>query len=908
MRQPQDTLRYLRHTLLLRHSPILWLASAGLALVCLVAQWQQLQGLMLLALIVPLLGWGFTLWGRGYLQDHPGFNPVPWLAVLVVVDAVLWGMTARWGGLCLTLALAFAGLAGIALYAQFRLVLLAWLPVALIPMTVSGPIDWVTLLEVHLPLMLLILVGSWQGHRMALRNMERSLENRHLTELLSRHRDQLEQQVQRRTEELEMTNDQLNAEVELRRAVNQSLVKSEEQMNLAMAASGLGFWDWDLTRHRVYHSDRQRFFGQKTQEDDYFDVSEHIDPADLRRVQRALAAHLNGKTALYHVRYRVRQQSSENVVWLEDSGKVIEWGEGQQPLRMIGTRRDISEQKRQEEELQLAASLFNNSPDGVFVLDSHQGFRTCNRVFSQIFGLQKSQLLGKPLFQVIRTEQGQRIAQSMLNNGRWQGDIVALKRGHERFPLSLTLTAIRGKDQRISHYLGICRDLSELKQNRLRLDYLSQHDALTGLFNRNYFHTLLSEFNQHDPLLPNQYAVAIFNLDNFRTINDRLGQDIGDQLLKDVAVRLNNLNDPVRQVARLGADEFALLIDYEGDEEALIGALNQTLEEISRPSLIDDHELVITASCGVTIVHQDNRLQLLNQANTALLSARKQGGNGYAIYRQSLTSKPGLREVLLKDLPEAVRDGQFRLYYQPKLNLTTQAMDSAEALLRWRHPTEGDIDPEDFMPLVEEAGLMLTLGDQVLRQVCQDATGWKRSGLGQIRVAVNLSLQQFYHSGLLASIQKALSDAQCDASLLELEVTESTLMADLAHAQGVMNRLGDLGVHRALDDYGTGYSSLGYLKRFPLDSIKIDRSFLRESPRGEPNPVIEAIVAMASSLKIKVVAEGVETQSQLSYLKRLGCGHAQGFLISRALPAEELVLWLRHSQSRLFVDVAQQLH
>ncbi|MCH8533084.1 MAG: EAL domain-containing protein [Saccharospirillum sp.] len=619
-------------------------------------------------------------------------------------------------------------------------------------------------------------------------------------------------------------------------------------------------------------------------------------------------SHLSGKTSLYHAHYRVRHQGSDKVVWLEDSGKVIEWGDRQQPLRMIGTRRDISEQKRQEDELQLAASLFNNSPDGVFVLDSHQGFRTCNRVFSQIFGLQKSQLLGLPLFQVVRTEQGQRIAQSMQNNGRWQGDIVALKRGHERFPLSLTLTAIRDKDQRISHYLGICRDLSELKQHRIQLDYLSQHDALTGLFNRNYFHQLLSQFDQHDPLLPNQYAVAIFNLDNFRTINDRLGQDIGDQLLKDVAVRLNNLNDPVRQVARLGADEFALLIDYEGDETALIDVLNLSLEEINRPSLIDDHELVITASCGVTIVHQDNRSQLLNQANTALLSARKRGGNTYIIYRQTLTSKPGLRERLLKDLPQAVREGQFRLVYQPKLNLISQMMDSAEALLRWKHPTEGEIDPEDFMPLVEETGLMLALGDQVLLQVCEDVTRWKAGGLGDIRVAVNISPQQFYQADLIERIQSALSHTNCAAAQLELEVTEGTLMADLANAQGTLNRLGDLGVHRSLDDYGTGYSSLGYLKRFPLDSIKIDRSFLRESPKGEPNPVIEAIVAMASSLKMKVVAEGVETQSQLKYLKRLGCGHAQGYLISRPLLAEDLALWLRHSQSRLYVDVAQQIH
>ncbi|MHA7878874.1 MAG: putative bifunctional diguanylate cyclase/phosphodiesterase [Saccharospirillum sp.] len=908
MRQPQDTLRYLRLSLLLRHSPILWLASAGLAVVCLVALGQQASVLSWMALAIPLIAWGFTGWGRFYLRDHPGFDPTLWLALLVVVNAVFWGMAARSGGVCMTLALAFAGMAGIALYAHFRLVLAAWLPVAVIPMTISGQVDWVTLLEIHLPLMVLILVGSWQGHRMALRNMERRVENQHLTELLSRHRDQLEQQVLRRTEELEMTNDQLNAEVELRRAVNQSLLKSEEQMNLAMAASGLGFWDWDLVAHRVHHSDRQRFFGQDTQQDDYFDVSEHIDPADLRQVRRALAAHLNGKTPLYQVRYRVRQRERDQVIWLEDSGKVIEWDEQRQPVRMIGTRRDITDFKRQEEELQLAASLFNNSPDGVFVLDGQQGFRTCNRVFSQIFGLQKSQLTGLPLFQVIRTEQGQRIAQGMHNNGRWQGDIVAIKRGHQRFPMSLTLTAIRDQDQGISHYLGICRDLSELKQHRMRLDYLSQHDALTGLFNRNTFYRLLSDFDQHDPLLPNQYAVAVCNLDNFRTINDRLGQAVGDQLLKDVAVRLNNLNDPVRQVARLGGDEFALLIDFEGDEAALSGALNQALAEISRPSLIDDHELIVTASCGVAMVHQDNRDQLLNQAGTALLSARQRGGNAFVIYRQNLASKPGLRETLLRDLPDAVAGDQFRLVYQPKLNLTRQTLDSAEALVRWHHPTEGDIDPEDFMPLIEEVGLSLTLDERVMRQVCEDLASWRARGLGATQVSVNLSPGTFYRPDLIECLEGALRMTGCQPSQLALEMTESTLMADLARAQDTLRRLHELGVHRALDDFGTGPSSLGYLKQFPLDCIKVDRSFLRESPGGESNPVVEAIVAMARSLKLGVVAEGVETEAQLSYLKRLGCDHAQGYLISRPMSSAELVPWLRQYPGHQPLDAPRQVH
>ncbi len=913
MHQPQDTLRHLRSAYLLRYSYLLWVASAVLGIVSLASQsydrW-AFTGALTLLLTLSGMGLALSRWGRRHLKARPGWNPAIWVGALALCHALFWGVQARMGGLSLSLGIAFSGLAGVAFFTHWRLFWLAWLPVAILPVVLPGRIGADTLLQIHLPLMAIVVVGIWQGHRMSMRMLENALESRHLSELLTRHRDQLEDTIARRTTELEQSNSRLNDEVELRKQINQTLVKSEEQMNMAMAASGIGFWDWDIANRRVYHSDKQKFFGHATQDSDYIDLEARVFEADRPRVRRALMLHLKDRTRYYHARYRIQHEDESDYKWLEDSGKVIERDARGRPMRMVGTRRDITDDMRKQEELRLSSSLFNNSPDGVFVLDSEQRLRTCNRMFSQMFQRQKGQIVGLPLFQVIPTEQQARIAQGMVNNGRWQGDIVAMRHGHQRFPMSLTLTAIRDTDGRISHYLGICRDLTDQRRSALQLDYLTNYDKLTGLVNRGYFHRLVKQFEEHEPLLNNHYAIAVLNLDRFKAINDSLGQDVGDQLLKDVAARLNNLNDPVRQVARLGSDEFALYIDYEGNRNALDETLALALEEVSRPSLIEDHELIVTASIGVCIVHHDNLRQLLNQAIAAMNQARLQGGNNIQFYRQVLTNQPEQRQLMEAALKKAVDEGALSIDYQPKLNLSTGLIDSVEALVRWHHPEQGPIAPDDFLPLAEETGLITRISDQVLHRACQDAASWRNQGLGDISVSVNLSGQQVYRDDLYDRVADALDRSGLPPEYLELEITESVLMEDVAHAQDFLNQLRSLGLSLALDDFGTGYSSLSYLKRFPIDTLKVDRSFLREIRTGESSPVIEAIMAMAESLKMSVVAEGVETREQLSYLKKLGCDYAQGFLISRPLPATEILPLIRHSNLRLYAEEArpEQLH
>jgi len=911
MHQPQDTLRFLRQTLLLRYSPLLWVSSLLLAMVCL---WMR-HDAILISVELPLMaaltvvGVVFSRWGGQHLKLRPGWRPDTWITGLALVHGIYWGIQASIGGLCLTLGIAYAVMSCIALIPQWRSQVIACLPVLLIPVFAEPGLPNQTLIELHLPLMLLILLASWQASNMAKRNLESLIDRRRLTTQLSRHRDQLEDIVSRRTAELEATNQRLNDEVALRQQVNQTLLKSEEQMNMAMAASGIGFWDWDITGRRVYHSDQQRFFGQVTDAVDYIDLEAWVDAADRALVRRALLSHLKGRTRFYHARYRLHRPDADRPIWLEDSGRVISRDDQGRPQRMVGTRRDISKDMRLQEELRLSSSLFNNSPDGVFVLDSSQRLRTCNRVFSQILQRQKSQLVSLSLFDVLRTEQRDRIAQGMTNNGRWQGEIVALRDGHQRFPMRLTLSAIRSSDGRTSHYLGIARDLTEQQHKALELDYLNNYDKLTGLFNRAYFHQLLKQFEDHDPLMSNQYAVAVLNLDRFKTINESLGQELGDQLLRDVSARLNNLQDPVRTVARLGADEFALLLDYGGDRKALETALDMALKEVSRLSLIGEHELIITASMGVCLVHRDNLHQLLNQAITAMGQARQAGGNKHLFYRQMLSDRPAERRQLLDDLAKAVTAAdELSVDYQPKLNLKTGMIDSVEALVRWQHPKRGPIEPEDFIPLAIDAGLIGQISDAVLQRACVDAARWQRQGLGDIAVSVNLSASQVYREDLYDRVANALKQSGLEARYLELEVTEAMLMEDATHAQHFLNQLRTLGVGLTLDDFGTGYTSLNYLKRFPIQTLKIDRSFIQEWRQGENSPVIEAIMAMADSLKMSVVAEGVESREQLNYLKRLGCGHAQGYLISRPLPADEMFTLIRHANLPQVFDNTDRVH
>lgn len=915
MQTLQETLRHRRHQILLSNASLFWWATLGLSLVCVVAHIVMKGALSMYlatpAVLIGIAGVGLVSiqYSRKKMYHNPLWSPVPWFFALVTANGVLWGLTARDGGLCLTLAIAEAGIAGTFLYSHGRLVLSVFSAIAIIPIPFLFVSDSAVLFQVHLPLIALIGVGSLAGFRMGLRNTRSELESQRLTQLLTDNQAELQDKIKQRTAEIEQANQRLNFEVELRKEVNQALIQSEEQLNLAMTASGIGFWDWDIEHRKVYHSDPERFFGdQSAMDSETFSLVDYVAEADQPSVRKALAAHLRGQSEYYQARYQIFLPNTAQPRWIEDIGKVTERDARGRPRRVIGTRRDVTKDMQLQEELSLSSSLFNNSSDGVFVLDQNQQFRTCNRVFCDIFGRQKGELQGLPLFQVIRTDHSQRISQSMISNGRWSGDLFSQRRDGDRFPMTLTLTTIRREDNRVSHYLGICRDRSESQRTENELKYLNNYDKLTGLYNRGYFHDVVNQFREHEPLLTEHYAVCVINLDRFKSVNESLGLEVGDQLLKDLAARLNNLQEPIRQVARLSSDEFAMVIEFEQDRDMLMSLLEHLQAEITRPFLVGEHELIVTASIGVCVVNEGNLTQLLNHAVAAMNQARYQGGNNYQFYHQRLATTPLERLQLEKALRKAVINHEFSVDYQPKLNLHSGIIDSVEALVRWRHPHKGLLDPEEFIPLAEETGLISALGEQVLNKACQEAATWRQRGFGDISISVNLSSHQIRRDDLYDVIYRALQTSQLPAEYLELEVTESMLMEDVSHSQDFLNQLRSLGVRLALDDFGTGYSSLSYLKRLPIDTLKIDRSFVAEARQGESSPIVEAVMAMSDSLRLNVVAEGVETREQLHYLESLGCDYAQGYIISRPLPASEVLTLIRHSNLQTLSQATDAVH
>lgn len=913
MYSESETLRQRRLQLLIKNTPSFWVTSIGLSLVTVIIQllddahthtWSAI-----LLLAVAVIGYISTLYSHRYIRRNPLWSPVLLFMVLILANSVLWGLFSRYGTIFNTFSTILCVAASISLFTHGRLVIAAMLPATLIPLPFLYITDFGILTEVNLPIIALIYLAAYQRHKFGLLNIRSEFESTRLNRLMTVNQAELKATINQRAAQLEEVNNRLQMEVELRRDVNKALIESEEQLNLAMTASGIGFWDWDIPERKIYHSDSERFFEYTDKPDcrplNLFDI---ILPADLPIIRQAMIRHLKGETDYYMARYRIQTCEKQNLRWIEDIGKISQRDVNGRATRIMGTRRDISKDMQLQEELSFSASLFNNNPDGVFILDSQQNFRTCNRAFCDIFQRQKGEFIGESLFQVIRTAQSLKITQGLANNGRWHGDIVAARGANDRIPITLTITSVKRDDGTESHFLGICRDQSETEKTKHEFDPHGNYDKLTGLFNRGYFHQVLNQFHEHRPLQVSHYAVCVLNLDRFKTINESLGIEVGDQLLSDLAARLNNLQEPVRQVSRLSSDEFAMIIEYENNQDHLLHVLNAIQAEITRPFLVDEHELIVTASIGICVVAESNLSQLMNHAIAAMNQARYQGGNNFQFYHQKLATSPLERLQLEKSLRKAIANQEFSVDYQPKLNLHTGIIDSVEALVRWRHPHKGLLDPQDFIPLAEETGLISAIGEQVLNKACMEAATWRERGFGDISVSVNLSSHQIRRDDLYDVIQNALKTSQLPAEYLELELTESMLMEDISHAQDFLNQLRSLGVRLALDDFGTGYSSLSYLKRLPIDTLKIDRSFVAETRDGTNSPIVEAIMAMADSLNLSVVAEGVETQAQLDYLKTLACDYAQGFIISRALPASEVLTLIRHSNMQILSQSSESVH
>jgi len=437
-------------------------------------------------------------------------------------------------------------------------------------------------------------------------------------------------------------------------------------------------------------------------------------------------------------------------------------------------------------------------------------------------------------------------------------------------------------------YTQLRREIEERESAESQVRHLAEHDPLTGLPNRRQLELRLAEALREAAARGRGVAVVFMNLERFKTINDSLGHVAGDRLLQQVARRIRQCVPARDTVARLGGDEFVLVLpDIAGAEDAAPVAA-RVADEVARPYEVDAQELRVTPTLGISLYpdHGDTPELLLAQAAAAMYQARAEGRRGYQFFSGRTDASSSQRLRLENDLHRAIERGELVLHYQPRYELATGALCACEALLRWQHPQRGEVSPTEFVPLAEESGLIAPIGAWVLREACRQLQRWQAQGLDVRPVSVNLSARQFRHQELLSMVHAVLDETGVAPHLLELEITETTLMHNTGETLSILGQLHALGIRISVDDFGTGYSSLAYLKRFPVDMLKIDRSFVHDLCTDDDDAIIvSAIIGLARSLQLRVVAEGVETPEQVDFLKQRGCDEAQGFLFGVPLPA-----------------------
>src|SRR5262245_7290515 len=444
----------------------------------------------------------------------------------------------------------------------------------------------------------------------------------------------------------------------------------------------------------------------------------------------------------------------------------------------------------------------------------------------------------------------------------------------------------------------VYRDITERRRAEEKLRVVSTHDSLTALPNRTLLHERLSHALARAQRHGRQLALLFVGLDRFKTVNDTLGHEAGDTLLQVTALRLHDCLRETDTMARQGGDEFVVLMDELTDREPITRVSQRILDAVGQPFVIDGQEIHITASIGISVYPEDGRT-LLRNADIAMERAKDKGKNNYQFYSTQMDNYSVERLSLESGLRRALEREEFTLHYQPKVNIATGLITGMEALLRWQHPELGSVAPGRFIPIAEETGLIQPIGAWVLKTACIQNRAWQRQGVLRFPVAVNLSSRQFAGETLLDDVKAALDASGLAAADLELEITESMVMNSPEQAVIQLRQLKELGVHVAIDDFGTGYSSLAYLKRFPIDSVKVDRSFVEDIPENVDSMAIaQAVIAMAHSLRLKVVAEGVESEAQLGFLCGEGCDEIQGYYFCEARPASEISEIMRRTLRR----------
>lgn len=666
---------------------------------------------------------------------------------------------------------------------------------------------------------------------------------------------------------------------------------------LAVESAGIGIWEWNAVSNASFYTARTCEIldvapEEITTEDGWLSL---IHPDDVRGYRHSRAVHLAGKTALHQYEIRIRQKDG-SYKWVHDLGKVIERDETGLPRRMVGTLRDIDQRKKMEAALlqreDEVRTLVDHSPDGIIRYDSQLRCTHINPAARQFLKNSSPRHSDDEALFVLTDASGADIFPRELNavfaSGK-PGEFEAQYNVSPNRPhwMHVRITPEFGRDGAVATVLVVTRDVTEAVTQRENIHRLAYSDTLTGLPNRAHFNEQFAGALAASKLRSGQSALIIIDIDHFKDVNDTLGHSAGDILLRDVAVRLRAELQPSATLARLGGDEFGIVLKDVQSGPALEGVASDLLHTFKKPFRIASRDLFISCSMGMACFPADGMAEqeLFARADAALYEAKARGRGNFQFYDETLTEKARQRLSLSNDLRAACANNELQLDYQPKVDIKTGHLVGAEALLRWRHPELGLLPPNVFIPIAEDNGVIVEIGHWVIERAAQTAaTLNKVASNAPIKIALNLSARQFAAADLIDHFKTAIRKCGCRPEWLEAEITESLLLHDGPCVQHVLGEIRDMGISVAIDDFGTGQSALAYLTRFPIDVLKIDRSFVTGMGTDERGvELVKAFISIASALGMQTVAEGIETQAQADALRSLGCGTAQGYFFGKPM-------------------------
>lgn len=707
-------------------------------------------------------------------------------------------------------------------------------------------------------------------------------------------------------ERLRLAHDELSAAYGKARELAANLELERDRLNEAQAARHVGSWDidlqhdvvtWSAEAYRILEADPATVTPSRET------FLERIHPADRARVEEVRSAALVQRGA-FNVEYRLQRSDGSERLVLE-IGKIF-CDETGHPVRCVGTICDVTEERRADEALRQAGAVFAATNEGIFITDAQARVIRVNPAFSRITGYAFEDVSGQNprIWSSGRhdPEFYQRMWTSIAATGQWEGEMWNRRKSGDIYPCWQNISTVHDEHGAVSHYVSIFNDITVAKTAETQLQQLAHHDMLTGLPNRVLFSANLDAALERTRRHDSRVGLMLLDLDRFKLVNDTLGHAAGDQLLREIARRLKACIRAEDTVARLGGDEFAVIAGDLTKPEDTIPFATKIIEAIAKPVQVDGKEIHTSTSIGISLYPDDagDAADLMRAADAAMYRAKAQGRGTYDFFTAELSELAAEHLTLERDLRGALARGELELMYQPQIDVANSRVVGAEALLRWRHPQRGLLLPDRFIHIAEESGMIQPIGDWVLTRALEQARTWSDMGLPLKCIAVNVSGRQILHDHIDQTLTRLLryQEATSGGVRLELEVTENVLLAFEPSAK-VLTRMRECGALIAIDDFGTGYSSLSRLYHLPIDTLKLDRSFVQGLPESAISRAISsAVVAMGHSLGLEVIAEGVETEAQLEFLRGLGCDKVQGFLISVPLEAAEMEALLRAAASK----------